>query len=163
MAQISRMTTKGMKTGAFKGGSPRKGWENTTEVHGFDYGVTAASDANRGTSSTTRQPQPVTVVAQIDKATPLYWNSLVTNEVLNSVKIDFFKPKPGGSSEENYYTVLLTNATIVSVRQFTEKDSTHTDSTDTYEQFEVKFAFQNMDVTWLDGGITASDDWLTPV
>jgi type VI secretion system secreted protein Hcp len=159
MAQISRMTTKGMKTGAFKGGSTRKGWENTTEFHGFDYVVSTAFDANRGSSSGKRRHDPVTVVAQIDKATPLYWNSLVTNEVLTTVKLDFFKPKPGGSSEENYYTVTLTNATITSCRQFTEKESTHSESTDTYEQFEVKFAFQKIDVTWLDGGITGSDDW----
>jgi type VI secretion system secreted protein Hcp len=162
MAQIFRIAATGKKQGQFKGGSTRKGWENTTELHGFEYLATNAADANRGTYGSNRRHEPVVVVGQIDKATPQYWIALTTTETLTTVKIDFFRPSPDGKIT-NFYTIQLTNAAVVGVRHFTEKESTHAEEHDILEQVEIKFAFQKIDVTWIDGGITGTDDWNTPV
>jgi type VI secretion system secreted protein Hcp len=162
MAQVARIKTTGVKQGVFPGGSPRSGWTNFTEVHGFDYTVSNTFDQNRGTFTGKRAHEPILIRALLDSATPIYWNSLVSNEVVTSVQIDFFTNDKKGA-EKNFYSITLTNAQIVSVRQYTHEDPTHDKSTDLREMVEYKIAFQKVDVTWTDGGKTASDDWLTPL
>jgi len=158
MAQKFRIKSEGVKQGPFKGGSPRKGWEDCSECFGFDYEVNAPFDANHGQYSGKRRHQPVTIRKEVDKASPLYLTALCNNETMKTIKIDFFRPSKDGK-ETNYYSIVLTNAAVVGVRTFTAQDSTHSEGRDTFDQEEIKFAFQKIDVTFNDGGISMSDDW----
>src|SRR3984885_14010193 len=154
MAQVFRAQTTGTTQGLFKGGSPRKGWENYTECNGFDYTVDSPFDANRGAYTGKRRHGPVTLRAQVDKSGPQYLTAVVTNEVLKTVKIDFFMNNPAGK-ETNFYSVVLTNAAVVSARTYTDEYPTHQDATGLREIIETKFSFHMIAVPWKDGWLAA--------
>jgi type VI secretion system secreted protein Hcp len=162
MAQVFTIKAKGNKQGDFKGSSIR--YKDQTECHGFEYKVSAPFDANRGSHSGKRRHEPLSVTAQLDKSSVLYWNALINSETLTNVTLTFYsmassKTAAGGTGEKAYYTIELTNATVVSHTQKQEQDSTHSEGTDTYEVVMLQFSFQKITVTWLDGGITGVDDW----
>ena len=158
MAQKQRMYVEGVKQGKFPGGSIRKGWEGASETFGFDYLVEAPFDANLGTHSGKRRHKPVLIRKEVDKASPMFLTALCNNETIKTVKIDFFRPSKDGK-ETNHYTVLLTNAAVVSMRTFLGMDATHSETRDTFEQEEIQFSFAQIDITWQEGGITMHDAW----
>jgi type VI secretion system secreted protein Hcp len=53
------------------------------------------------------------------------------------------------------YTIKLTNASIASIRLLVDDQGNMTE--------EVTFTYQKIEWTWVDGGITAQDDWEQPL
>lgn len=164
------MYVKGQKSGQITGGVTQKGREGSSLCSWFELGVEVPFDVNSGLSSGKRAHQPVKIRKQIDQASPLLYNMAVTNELATSVILKFWKTgtpdvKGGSGSEVQYYTVELANATIHSVRQYTQDDHS-TDArgqTSTWEYEEIQFSFQKITVTWTQGGKVATDDWESPV
>jgi type VI secretion system secreted protein Hcp len=76
-------------------------------------------------------------------STPLFLNALVNNETLTSVLIGLLR---NGSQAA---TIKLTNA---SVSNYVQHGGYVT----------ISFTYQKIEWTWVDGGITASDDWEAP-
>jgi type VI secretion system secreted protein Hcp len=76
-------------------------------------------------------------------STPLFLNALVHNETLTSVLIGLLR---NGSQAA---TIKLTNA---SVSNYVQHGGYVT----------ISFTYQKIEWTWVDGGITASDDWEAP-
>ena len=60
----------------------------------------------------------------------------------------------------NFYTITLLNSAIASIRHVVYEDP-ETGRFKTVEQ--ISFVYQKITWTWEDGGITAEDDWETPV
>jgi len=162
MAIKFQINAKGVKQGAFKGGSLRKGWTDASEGFGLDYKVEAPFDANRGHYSGKRRWQPLLLRKEVDAASPQYITAVTTNETLSTVTIKFWNVTADGK-ENNHYTIVLTNAAVVGVRTFFGQDATHSEGRDTFEQEEISLAFQAIDVTWTKGGITVHDAWDEPV
>ena len=84
------------------------------------------------------------ITKQLDKTTPLFLNALVNNENLTSVLIGLLR------NGQQVATIKLTNASIA-------------DYTANGETEHWSFTYQKIEWTWLDGGITAEDDWEAPV
>ena len=100
-------------------------------------------------------------------------NALVNNESLPTAEFKFWRPVlagPTGGSEQQYFTIKLTNASIASSNLY------HPDSYDGtapaisngssgggQELEEYSLTYQKIQWTWVDGGITAEDDWEAPV
>ena len=61
-----------------------------------------------------------------------------------------------------HFTVKLTHANIASI-SFRMANNKHPDLMKFAEYEEIAFTYQKIDWTWNDGGITAGDDWETPV
>ena len=64
--------------------------------------------------------------------------------------------------EQEIYTITLTNASISSVREYMVDNLTAADANLPMLE-EVTFTYQKIQWTWTDGGITASDDWSSPM
>jgi len=109
MAYHFYVATEGTKQGQFKGGSPRKGWEDASEVFGFDYKVEAPLDANQGMASGKRQHSPITVRKEVDSASPKLLQALCTNEAFKEVHIHYWCGR-------QRHILKLTNATISSIK-----------------------------------------------
>lgn len=101
--------------GKVKGQSTTKGHSSAVskglQCHAFEYAVAAQYDASAGQTSGKRQHNPVTIVREVDSASPLLFHACVTNEVFQSAKLSFVKPDSGGK-ETVFHTVELTNGTI---------------------------------------------------
>jgi type VI secretion system secreted protein Hcp len=88
--------------------------------------------------------KPISITKQLDATTPLLLNALVNNENLTSVLIGLMR------NGQQVATIKLTNANI--------SDYVANGGNETWS-----FTYQKITWTWVDGGITAQDDWEAPV
>jgi len=123
------------------------------EVQAFSFGVQAPRDSQSGSVSGKRQHQPLVVVKEIGKTSPLLLQSCVNNEQFHSLNIQLYTsiPKPKGTPA---LIIQLTNAAVAGVKR-----APHTASRDTYELEEIEFTFQKIEISQNDGKVSMKDDW----
>jgi type VI secretion system secreted protein Hcp len=129
------MTIKGSKQGQLKGEAMSERIAVTTVSH----------DAASGMASGKRQHGSIMVKKVIDVASPKLMQAMNTHEPLNDVTIVF----SGTGAGKAVQTVSLKDAVITSV-QVSGRTET------------ITFEYSAIQVTWTDGGKTASDDWEVP-
>ncbi len=101
------------------------------------------------------QHAPLVIIAHIDKATPLLYQALTTNEVLKNVELDYYT----SGSTHPYFTIQLDNAIIQSI-QLTNQNSADNPDLNKFGDYEqISFIYQRITWTWTDGGIAATADW----
>ncbi len=114
----------------------------------FTSEIVQPHDAATGLASGKRQHKPIVITTPEDASSVLLLAAIFSNETLATVHI--------GLHHENeaapYMTVDLVNAHIVSTRQFVEGGAVFD---------ELELTYQQIDVTWVDGQIEASDSWST--
>lgn len=92
----------------------------------------------------------------IDKASPLLFKALSSDERVDSAEFRFFRPSTSGTgAEEHFYTIKIETGKIESIITFTDSS---------YPNYfeEVSVSFQ--DITWTDeiNGATHTDSLRTP-
>ena len=157
------LTLKGQKQGSINGSVTRKGHENSILVHSFSNEIIDPRDPASGLPTGKRQHEPVTIVKEVDQSSPKLWNALVDNETLIAWELQFWSLDATLPDEEKQiYAISLTNASIASMHQFMDDNQTPALATLPLQE-EISFTYQKIEWTWTDGGITATDDWETPV
>ncbi len=129
------LTVSGQASGDFGSG---------LTITGYSHEIVSPRDPATGLSTGRRQHKPLTITKELDKSSPLFLQALFTNENLTSVLIGLLSP-----SGQPMATVKLTNAQV--------SDDVQHGNTET-----ISFTYQKITWTWLDGGITAEDDWEAP-
>jgi type VI secretion system secreted protein Hcp len=129
------MTVTGAKQGSIKGNA------GSEKIHL----VSVVRDTATGMSTGRRMHSTITITKEIDKASPSFASALVTNETLKTVTITF---EGGSGGAKRAQRIVLTNATILNVRKAGGNEM-------------ITLDYQNIEVTWTDGGKTATDDWET--
>ncbi len=152
------LKAKGQKQGDIKGGVIQKGREGMIKVLDYSYSVISPRDPQSGLPTGKRMHKPFVVTAELDKSSPLLFNSIVTNENLPDVELHIWRPTTGAAGgaamEKEYMTIKLTNANVASfVHKTMDKAGVPT------VVQEISFTFQKIEITFVDGGVTASDDW----
>ena len=143
--------------GEIKGSVTQAGREDSMMVIGFSHEVESPRDASSGLPTGKRQHKPLTITKEIDKATPLLMKALTNNENLSEVTIQFWEPSRSGK-ETQFYTIELRNASICEIRQ-EMLNNKYPENMQHKEREHVSFVYQKITWTYMDGGITASDDW----
>lgn len=163
MALNSYMTVKAQKQGQINGSVLQKGREGTMMIIAMSYAVLSPRDAASGLPTGKRMHKPLRVVKEIDKASPLLFNSLVTNENLVEVVIKGYTSTyqdrtQSTGLEMNHWQIKLTNAAFASYEIQTPNNK-HPDlmKFETYEDWSM--VFEKIEITWVQGGITGSDNW----
>ena len=139
MAAIeSYMTVTGAKQGPIKGNGMSE------QIHL----VSVVRDTPMATRMPTgrRMHSTITITKEIDAASPKFTTALVNNETLKTVTITF---QGGSGGEKTAQRIVLTNATILSVRKAGRNEV-------------ITLDYQAIEVTWTNGGKTATDDWNAP-
>jgi len=162
---------KGVQT--YKGMNPVTTRKDSSVVLEFQMGVSGPRDSATGLSLGKRLWQPIMWRQPVDAAVVQYQQALTQNEVLTSVKFDFFRPQSNqlasgakgsvGGEKTAFYTIELTNAQFQSVRfiqQYTRSE--HPEIKNSEIMAEVLVTFMKITQTWADGGISMSDDWTSP-
>ena len=142
---------KGQKQGEIRGEVTERGKENTIKAISLDHQIVSPRDAASGLPTGKRQHKPLSIIKMLDKASPLLYNALVTNENLPEVNISFYRLSNLNAANELYYSIRLTNANISSIKMITKEDGTLTE--------EISFTYQKIAWTYTNGGITAEDSW----
>ena len=161
MALNSYLKLKGQKQGDIKGGVTQKGREGKILVMAFDHEIQSPRDPASGLPTGKRIHRPFTITKEIDKSSPLLYSVLVNNETITVWELQCFAAKSSGA-EVNNYTVTLTNARIVDITSNMLNNKVPENAKMPIME-EVNFAYQKIQWTWVDGGITASDDWESPI
>ncbi len=148
---------KGQKSGEIKGSVTQKGKEGLIGVIAVSHSIVSPRDAQSGLPTGKRQHKPFVFTKEIDKSTPILYQVLVNNENLSEVEFTVYGPPPGGKAGPSalLYTVKLTNANIASINVITPPTGA--------PMTEISMTYQKIEWTWVDGGITAMDDWEAPV
>ena len=150
------------KQGDIQGSVTQRGKEGTIAVIAVQHAIISPRDPASGLPTGKRVHEPLVIITHIDKATPLLYNSIATNENLPTVELDYHQTDSLGH-ETLYFKIELTNASISSLSQ-TNLNSQDDPNVNLYGEYEeISFVYQKITWTWTDGGITASDDWEAPV
>ena len=161
MALNCYMRLTGDTQSEIKGSVTQAGREDSIMVIGFNHEVVSPRDAASGLPTGKRQHKPLTITKELDKATPLIMNVLVNNENVSAWELRFWQPSSTGQ-ELQFYTVQLVNANVAGIR--TEMlNNKYPENMQHKEREHVSFTYQKIIWTYEDGGITAEDDWETPV
>ena len=163
------LTLNGQKQGNIQGGVTVKTHENAIAVQYLQSKIVSPRDPASGLPAGKRQHEPLVFRKAVDKSTPKLLTAMVTNENLTVATFKFFRTSVQGQ-EQGYFNIVLTNASLASANLY------HPDSMDTSaptassngsgggpELEEYTFTYQKIQWTYLDGGISAEDDWSAPV
>ncbi len=146
------ITVEGTKQGKFRGESTAKQFTGQSRVLKFGYSVVSPRDVFTGQASGKRQHKPIVITREPGAASPQFFTALVTNEVLKSVVIHFFRGSVTGVSELQQ-VITLTNASISDFRQYVGDDGRWLE--------DVAFAFQQIQIENKPGATIAVDSWTT--
>lgn len=166
MALNAFLRIKAQKQGEIKGSVTQKGREGRILVLAAGHEVLSPRDAASGLPTGRRQHRPFVITKALDAAsTPLY-TALVNNENLPEWELQCWAAAPtakGGSGAQVLrYTVRLSNASVCDIR-FVLPDTRNPATSGWSEYEEVAFTYQRIEWTWALGGLSASDDWASPV
>ena len=156
MALPYYMTLEGQTQGAIEGNCSATGHETEIQCHALDQSISIPWNSKTGQPAGKRNHGPLKITKAFDKSSPLLYNALVNGERFNFVKLQFFRILPTGG-EENYFTIQLTNATIVEIRPHMLN---HFDpELARYDNMEdVAFAYGQIEWRWEPDGITGMDN-----
>jgi len=155
MANRFYVTIRGTKQGQFKGDDLHGPQGNKIAGLAFRYGLASPHDA-QGLATGRRQHDSVLLVKEWDAASPQIFQAIATNEVITEVNFEFLKTTAAGV-DSLYYTIKLTNASIVKVSMHVDAPTPGAPG-DTRELEEVSFVFQKIEMASLDGHTAAADD-----
>lgn len=133
------VTIKGSKQGQIKGDS--------TSGQIKLVSVTRESPTATAMPTGRRMHSTITIVKEIDRATPLLGQAMSTHETLSDVEITFTGGAAGAKTAQK---IVLTNAVILSVRKSGGNE-------------QITLDYQTIEVTYAKGGKTAMDDWEAPI
>jgi len=155
MALNAYLKLQGQTQGQIKGSVTQKGM-----VIAAHHEVVSPRDPASGLPTGKRMHKPFVITKELDKASPLLYNVLTNNENITEWELKFYRPSATGA-EQQHYTVKLTNANIAAIH-FKMENNKNPELMRYAEYEEVAFTYQRIEWTWMDGGITAEDDWEAP-
>jgi type VI secretion system secreted protein Hcp len=161
MALNAYLKLKGETTGEIKGSVTQAGREDSIMVIAFEHEIKSPRDAASGMPTGKRQHKPIIITKEIDKSTPLLYTLLVGNENITEWELQFWQPSASGK-EVQHFKIALTNASISSISS-EMLNNKYPENMQHKEREHISFTYQKIEWTWTDGGITAEDDWESPV
>lgn len=147
----------GQTQGQIEGSVTQAGREGSIMVIGFAHEVVSPRDAASGLPTGKRQHAPVKITKEIDKSSPLLMNAWANQETLINFELRFWQPTASGI-EEQFYTIILHDAKIVSIRQ-EMLNNKYPENMQHKEREHIAFTYRNIEWIYEDGGIQSSDDW----
>jgi type VI secretion system secreted protein Hcp len=157
MALAGYLTLTGTRHGPITGSVTQKGREGSIEVASLYHEIVAPRDPTSGRPTGKRMHKPFSITKPVDRSSPFLQAVLTHNENLTDVTLRIFRPHATGV-ERHAFTVRLMNATIASI-QLRMLNTRHQRNARMPELEEVSFAYQRIEWTWMEGNITADDDW----
>ena len=160
MALDAYLRLKGETQGDIKGSVTRPGREDSIMVIAASHEVVSPRDAASGLPTGKRQHKPFVITKEVDKSTPLLYRALVDNENILEWRLQYWQPSASGK-EQQHYMVELINASIASIRH-EMLNNKYPENMQHKEREHVSFCYQKIIWTWVDGEVTAEDDWEAP-
>jgi type VI secretion system secreted protein Hcp len=163
MSMMAYGYLKGQKSGDIKGSVLQKGREDSIAIIAVSHAIVAPRDPQSALPTGQRMHKPFVFTKEVDKASPLLYNLLCTNENITKAIFKFWTPQvkavSGVGAEVQHFTIELDNANIAAI-DFRMANIRNPELVRYAEYEEISLTYQKITWTWNDGGITATDDWL---
>ncbi|RWX51568.1 type VI secretion system secreted protein Hcp [Candidatus Electrothrix marina] len=160
MANTMYLTLTGASTGPIKGDCAQAGREDMILVYDFDHTVEVPVDNHTGLATGQRIHKPLKITKHKDQSTPLLYQACCTGEQITDFELHFYRINDKGK-EEQYFTIKLTNAVIVTMQEHTPM--TFLPENKPYHDMEVVwFSYEKIVWTYNPDGIESEDDWKSP-
>jgi len=141
----------GQKQGVIQGDTTLKGLQDYLTVLTISTGVVSPRDPATGLPTGKRQHTPLTILKEVDKASPKLFLAAVTNENLTSVECVFYRAQRNGLMQK-YFSITLANASIA------EDDISGSGQINDGIRESVQFTYQKITLEDLISGTIAEDD-----
>ena len=139
----------------YPGPGTGEGREDTSLILDVEQIIAQPFDPLTGSAVRDRQHGPLSVIKQIDKATPGLHKALCTGQNLSEVVLDYYRIDPDTRLEEVYYRITLRNARVVEIGP-----TTNYVSAEGYKHMEkVSFVYEEIEWNWLPDSIVEMDRW----
>ena len=158
LAMPAFMMITGANQGLIEGSVDLQGHEQTIMVYAHDHIVDCEINERTGQVMARHQHHPLSIVKEIDKSSPKLYQALATGERLSDVTIKWYRLDCTGA-EENYFTIYLEDARIVSIRSCTPS-ALDLGLTNYSPVEEVSFLYHKITWTWELDGIEFEDSWI---
>lgn len=129
------------------------------QVQEFELDVQIPTDPQSGQPTGTRTHKGMRLVKYLDKASPMLLQAISTGETLTTVALSFYRTSAEGQ-QEHYYTIELTNATLVHYRPYFPM-ALDPESEPYSHMEELLFKYKGIEVTHEVASTSASDSWDT--
>lgn len=161
MALNAYLRLRSETQGEIHGSVTQAGREDSIMVIAFEHELISPYDDVSGLPTGKRQHKAITITKEIDKSTPLLLNALINNDNITDWELQFWQPSKAGK-EVQFYTIKLVNASISGIRQ-EMLNNKYPENMQHKEREHITFYYQKIEWIWVDGGISAEDDWETPI
>ncbi len=169
MALTTYLTNCASKSGLkFDSSNKQKGREKWLPIIQLSHEIISPRDPASGLPTGKRQHKPVTILAELDRTFPLWNQALARNDTVKTMLFNFFVNRKidtvgsAAGTEVLAYKIELTNATVCST-ELIMLNNKNPDLMRYETAMRIQFTYQKIVWTWVDGGITADDDWETPL
>ncbi len=109
--------------------------------------ISVPRDAQSGMATGKRMHKPFTITKEVDMASPSLKQSLAKGSALGNVTIVFEGAGPG--TAKTAQKIVLTNAMVTGIQMVGKSE-------------QITFDYQTIEVTYVNGGKSATDDWESP-
>ena len=133
------------------------GRERSVEILGFKHKIYIPNDRDTGVLTGTRKHEPFIVTKTFCSASPILYKSCCSGKTLQEVKLSWYRINDQGREEE-YYRHVLKNARVVSIEpEMMDIKDKMRESYGHLEQLSLRY--ERIEWTYLDGNISAFDEW----
>lgn len=157
MAMPAFMKLKGKAQGDIEGSVEIEAHKGSIQVQEFKHTIKLPIETQGGQPIGHRVHEPLTIHKYTDKASPKLYKALATGERFSEVEIKWYKINHNGE-EEHYFTHKLEDAVIVNMTPYMP-NCLDRDREQYGHMEEVQFTYRKIVWTWVDGGVSAEDDW----
>ncbi len=161
MALNAYLRLVGEQRGHIRGSVTEKGREGLIMVAAVEHELISPRDPTSGQPTGKLMHKPVTITKPLDRSSPLLYTMLINNENITEWQLQFFRTSSTGT-QVNHYTIRLMNSAIAGI-EFHMPSNRDPALANQSEFEEVSFTYQAIEWTWMEGGITARDDWEAPI
>lgn len=149
-------TFTAVKQGKFHGDHGLNGDATQIPVLSFMQELTVPFDPTSGQSAGKRQHSPIIITKSIDRSSPEFFASAVTNETLTSVVCTMYREAERGGASAPYYKIILTRAVIADIKDMGDGASGDGRGAD---RERISFVYQKIELIDIESGAAATDDW----
>ncbi len=159
MAMTIYMTATGASQGDIKGEVAQSGRTGTILGYALAHNMEIPRDTHTGLPVGQRIHHPLTITTAIGMHSPKFFQACSTGEQL-SITLDFYRINDKGM-EEKYYTVQLTKAIVIDIKEWFPE--TFLPENKTYHHMQtISMSYEKIVWTYVPDGIEAEDDWKAP-
>lgn len=143
------------------GSSEKEGREGTIDVFEVEHSVIQPINAATGMGTGTRVHAPLTVLANIDKATPALLKALCTGRVLDEVILEYYRIDPETRSETKYYEITMRRVRVVVIRPYVP-NTLKPENEALRHMVLYGFAYEEIEWKFIPDSMVETDTWQAP-